>query len=99
MTDEHGKVVVVVRAPETTDTPCPKCSKPMTVKSGRFGKFLACSDYPDCKSTLPFSTGIPCPNNDGGMLVERRTKKGRTFFSCSKYPKCEYATWEIPKAE
>lgn len=99
MTDEHGKVVVVVKVPETTDTPCPKCSKPMTVKSGRFGKFLACSDYPDCKSTLPFSTGIPCPNDDGGMLVERRTKKGRTFFSCSKYPKCEYATWELPKAE
>lgn len=98
-TDEHGKVVVVVRAAETTDTLCPKCSKPMTVKSGRFGKFLACSDYPDCKSTLPFSTGIPCPNDDGGMLVERRTKKGRTFFSCSKYPKCEYATWELPKAE
>lgn len=98
-TDEHGKVVVVVRAPETTDTPCPKCSKPMTVKSGRFGKFLACSDYPDCKSTLPYSTGIPCPNNDEGMLVERRTKKGRTFYGCSKYPKCDYATWELPKAE
>ncbi len=98
-TDEHGKVVVVVRTPETTDTPCPKCSKPMTVKSGRFGKFLACSDYPDCKSTLPYSTGMPCPNNDDGMLVERRTKKGRTFYGCSKYPKCDYATWELPKAE
>ncbi|MBI5492991.1 MAG: type I DNA topoisomerase [Deltaproteobacteria bacterium] len=96
-TDEHGKVTAVERAAETTDTPCPKCGKQMVVKSGRFGKFLACSDYPDCKTTLPYSTGIPCPNGDGGTLVERRTKKGRMFFSCSKYPDCKYATWELPK--
>ncbi|MBI5587639.1 MAG: type I DNA topoisomerase [Deltaproteobacteria bacterium] len=98
-TDESGKVTVVERVEVATETPCPKCGKPMVVKSGRFGRFLACSDYPDCKSTLPLSTGIPCPNDDGGMLVERRTKKGRVFFSCSKYPKCEYATWEMPKKE
>ncbi|MBI5467963.1 MAG: type I DNA topoisomerase [Deltaproteobacteria bacterium] len=98
-TDGSGKVTVVERVEVTTETPCPKCGKPMVVKSGRFGRFLACSDYPDCKSTLPLSTGIPCPNEDGGMLVERRTKKGRVFFSCSKYPKCDYATWEMPKKE
>jgi len=97
--DETGKVTVVERVEVTTETPCPKCGKPMVVKSGRFGRFLACSEYPDCKSTLPLSTGIPCPNEDGGMLVERRTKKGRVFFSCSKYPKCDYATWEMPKKE
>ncbi|MFQ5736065.1 MAG: type I DNA topoisomerase [Thermodesulfobacteriota bacterium] len=98
-TDEDGKVVPVERQEQTVDTMCPKCGKPMTLKSGRFGRFLACSDYPECKTTLPYSTGIQCPNDDGGMLVERRTKKGRTFFSCSKYPKCDYATWQLPKAE
>ncbi|MBI4950373.1 MAG: type I DNA topoisomerase [Deltaproteobacteria bacterium] len=96
-TDNDGKVVAIERVAETVETLCPKCGKQMTVKSGRFGRFLACSDYPNCKSTLPVSTGIPCPNDDGGMLVERRTKKGRVFFSCSKYPKCSYATWEMPK--
>ncbi len=95
--DEHGKVTAVARVAETTTTPCPKCGKLMAVKSGRFGKFLACTDYPACKTTLPYSTGIPCPNDDGGTLVERRTKKGRVFFSCSNYPKCDYATWELPK--
>lgn len=96
-TEEDGKIVVVEREEQTVDTPCPKCGKPMLLKSGRFGRFLACSDYPECKTTLPVSTGIPCPNDDGGMLVERRTKRGRVFFSCSKYPKCDYATWQLPK--
>ncbi|MBI5885609.1 MAG: type I DNA topoisomerase [Deltaproteobacteria bacterium] len=97
-TDETGKVKVVERRVETTDALCPKCGAPMVVKSGRFGKFIACSKYPECKTTQPYSTGIPCPNGDGGTLVERRTKKGgRVFFSCSLYPKCEYATWVLPK--
>ncbi len=95
--NEEGKVIPMERVAETTETPCPKCGKPMVVKSGRFGRFLACSDYPDCKSTLPLSTGITCPEGDGGMLVERRTKRGRVFYSCSNYPKCKYATWEFPK--
>ncbi|MDP2688674.1 MAG: topoisomerase DNA-binding C4 zinc finger domain-containing protein, partial [Deltaproteobacteria bacterium] len=98
-TDEEGKVVVVEREEQKVDTLCPKCGKPMLLKSGRFGRFLACSDYPDCKTTLPVSTGVPCPNGDGGMLVERRTKRGRVFFSCSNYPKCDYATWQLPKGE
>ncbi|HBG45800.1 MAG TPA: type I DNA topoisomerase [Deltaproteobacteria bacterium] len=98
-TGEDGKVVPLERTTETTDTPCPTCGKNMIVKSGRFGRFLACPDYPNCKTTKPLSTGIPCPNQDGGMIVERRTKRGRTFFSCSKYPSCTYATWEMPKAE
>lgn len=96
-TDGQGRVVAVERVAEVTTTPCPKCARLMVVKSGRFGKFMACSDYPACKTTLPYSTGIPCPNDDGGTLVERRTKRGRVFFSCSNYPKCDYATWELPK--
>src|SRR3990170_4881022 len=98
-TGEDGKIVALEKTAETTDTPCPTCGKQMVVKSGRFGRFLACSDYPNCKSTLPYSTGVPCPENDGGKLVERRTKKGRVFFSCSKYPSCKFATWDLQKLD
>ena len=98
-TGEDGKIVPMEKIAEVTDTPCPNCGKQMIVKSGRFGRFLACPDYPNCKSTLPYSTGVPCPENDGGKLVERRTKKGRVFFSCSRYPACKFATWDLQKLE
>lgn len=88
--------------PQTPDTPtdekCEKCGSEMVIKTGRFGKFLACTKYPDCKSTRPIPTGVKCPK-DGGDLIERRTKKGRSFWSCSNYPKCEFATWSRPVAE
>jgi len=79
---------------------CPKCGKAMVVKSGRFGRFLACSDYPDCKTSKAVSTGVNCPSEGcGGDLVERRSKRGKTFYSCSTYPECKYAIWERPVAE
>jgi len=80
---------------EPTDEKCPACGAPMVMKSGRFGKFLACSRYPECKTTKPVPTGVKCPE-DGGDLIERRTKKGRRFWSCSNYPKCEFAMWHKP---
>lgn len=97
-TEEDGKVVPIERVLEVRGE-CPKCSSPMVVKSGRFGRFLACSAYPKCKSTQPLTTGVPCPT-DGcdGELVEKRTKRGGLFFSCSRYPKCDYATWKDPTA-
>jgi len=99
MTDESGKVVPQERVVETTDAVCPKCGSPMAIKSGRFGRFLACTKYPECKSTMPYSTNIPCPDCNEGKLVERRTKKGgRVFFGCSQYPKCSYAAWKLPDA-
>jgi len=67
----------------------------MVIKSGRFGKFLACSKYPECKNTKPFSTGIKCPE-DGGDIAERRSKRGKLFWSCSNYPKCKFASWYKP---
>ena len=67
----------------------------MVLKSGRFGKFLACSKYPECKTTKPLATGVKCPE-DGGDIVERRTKRGKSFWSCSNYPKCKFATWHKP---
>lgn len=88
--------------PQVADTPtdevCDKCASPMVIKTGRFGKFMACTKYPECKSTRPLPTGVKCPK-DGGDLVERRTKKGRSFWSCSNYPKCDFATWSRPVAE
>jgi DNA topoisomerase-1 len=69
----------------------------MTVKRGRFGKFLACSAYPACKSTKPISLGIKCPEKEcNGDISEKRSKKGRIFYGCSKYPKCTFASWSKP---
>jgi DNA topoisomerase-1 len=80
---------------QQTDEVCEKCGSPMLIKSGRYGKFLACSRYPECKNTKPISTGIKCPK-DGGDIVERRSKKGKPFWSCSNYPECKFATWYKP---
>ena len=97
--DDDGRVVVVEREEEVRGQ-CPQCGKPMVLKSGRFGRFLACSDYPRCKTTRPYSTGIKCgAEGCDGELVERRTRKGRIFYSCSRYPQCEYATWKLPDKE
>jgi DNA topoisomerase-1 len=67
----------------------------MVIKNGRYGKFLACSRYPECKTTKAFSTGIKCPK-DGGDIVERRSRKGKQFWSCSNFPKCKFASWYKP---
>lgn len=96
-----GTIKIVPKEEITTDQKCDKCSSPMVVKTGRFGKFIACSAYPQCKTTKPLALGVKCPQPDcGGDLVQKRTKKGRSFFACSNYPKCEYALWDrpIPKA-
>ncbi|GAB4319320.1 MAG: type I DNA topoisomerase [Candidatus Zixiibacteriota bacterium] len=82
---------------QETDQECEKCGSPMVIKSGRFGQFLACSAYPKCKNTKPIPTGVKCPEERcTGELVPRRTKTGRTFYSCSRYPECKYAVWNRP---
>lgn len=92
-----GTIKIVPKLQETTDEKCEKCSSPMVVKSGRFGKFLACSAYPECKTTKPIALGVKCPQPEcGGDLVQKRTKKGRNFYSCSRYPQCEFALWDRP---
>jgi len=83
---------------EVTGELCSACGSQMVIKSGRFGKFLACSKYPECKTTRAVSTGMACPTC-GGALAERRTKKGRIFFGCSQYPNCKFATWDKPIKE
>ena len=92
-----GTIKVVPKQEITTDQVCDKCGSPMVVKIGRFGKFIACSAYPQCKTTKPLALGVKCPQPGcGGDLVQKRTRKGRSFFACSQYPKCEYALWDRP---
>ncbi|MCP9454768.1 MAG: type I DNA topoisomerase [Nitrospira sp.] len=92
-----GTIKVVPRQEITTDEVCDKCGSPMVVKSGRFGKFIACSAYPRCKTTKPLALGVQCPQPGcGGDLVQKRTRKGRSFFACSRYPQCEFAIWDRP---
>jgi DNA topoisomerase-1 len=85
---------------EETDARCDECGSPMVVKNGKFGRFLACTNYPACKFTKAWETGVRCPQEGcGGMIVERRSRKGRTFYSCSNYPTCSYALWDKPIPE
>jgi DNA topoisomerase-1 len=79
---------------------CPKCGHDLVQKWGRFGPFIACSDYPNCKHSEPWleKIGVTCPE-DGGDLVERRTRKGRVFYGCENYPECEFSSWKRPLAE
>lgn len=81
---------------EPTDEICPNCGRPMVIKMGRFGKFISCSGYPECKTTKPIvkATGAACPKCDGAV-VERRSKKGRTFYGCANYPKCDFLSWDL----
>jgi len=83
--------------PEPTDEKCDDCGAPMVIRSGRFGRFLACSRYPECKGRRPLvtKTGVACPR-DGGDLVERRSRKGRFFYGCANYPKCDFVVWSKP---
>lgn len=94
---EGGKIEVVTD--ETTDEVCPNCSKPMVIKRGRFGRFLACSAYPECKTSKPITTNIACPECKEGKLAERRSKRGKIFYSCNRYPECKFALWDRPVGE
>ncbi len=85
---------------DVTDIPCEKCGRMMVVKVGRFGKFLACPGYPECKNTKPFvvETNAKCPVC-GGKVIEKKSKKGYTFFGCDNYPDCNFMTWDKPTDE
>ena len=85
---------------EVTDTPCEKCGRMMVIKQGRFGKFLACPGFPDCRNAKPLlrNTGVTCPKC-GGRIVERKSRRGRAFFGCDHYPDCDYTTWDEPQQE
>ncbi|MGQ8871752.1 type I DNA topoisomerase [Paenibacillus sp. TSA_86.1] len=86
---------------EVSDEICEKCGKPLVYKLGRFGKFLACSGFPDCRNTKPIikDIGVTCPKCKEGHVVERRSKKGRIFYGCDKYPECDFVSWDRPSAK
>ncbi len=79
-----------------TDEICQECGSPMVIKAGRYGEFLACTQYPKCKHTRPVPMGIKCPTCKEGELVERRTRRGKSFYGCLRYPECEFSTWFRP---
>ncbi|WP_149454536.1 type I DNA topoisomerase [Pasteuria penetrans] len=101
----HGKLGVAEREMESveledeiSDEKCNLCELPMVYKFGRYGKFLACSGFPECRNTrtIAKSMGVQCPICEKGGIVERKSKKKRTFYGCDRYPECEYTSWEKP---
>jgi DNA topoisomerase I len=98
--DEKGNIVV--KAEETIEEKCETCGSELQIKYSRFGKFLACSKYPECKFTKSINKeiGLVCPLPDcDGQVIERRSRRGRMFFGCSKYPKCTFVSWDKPVME
>ena len=104
--DEKGKIQTVEPTIDATvDKACPQCNRPLVGKRGRYGEFLACSGYPDCKHTESVgngggqSTGVPCPQSGcEGEMVERKSKRGKVFYGCSRFPDCTQAMWDRPAA-
>lgn len=86
---------------EITDIICEKCGRPFAIKMGRYGKFLACTGFPECKNARPLfeEIGVTCPKCGEGHVVKRRSKKGRVFYGCDRYPDCDFVTWEKPTGE
>ncbi|HTB17334.1 MAG TPA: type I DNA topoisomerase [Bryobacteraceae bacterium] len=81
------------------DEKCPQCGNNLVLKNGRFGEFTACSTYPKCKYVKQKTIGVPCPNCSEGEVVERRSKRGKTFFGCNRYPECSFVAWGKPIPE
>ncbi len=88
-------------AERVSDVQCEKCGRMMVIKTGRYGEFLACPGYPECKNTKPIlkDTGVTCPKCKEGTIIERRSKKGKKFYGCSAYPKCDFVSWDPPHTE
>lgn len=97
--DKAQTNVEKVNTDRETDEICEKCGKPMVIKHGRFGEFLACTGFPECKNAkpLPQKSLGKCPECKEGEIVERKTKRGKKFWGCSRYPECKWATWDKPK--
>jgi len=94
---------IKVAEPEVIDEKCEQCGRPMLLRFGRYGKFLGCSGYPECKTVRslvrPVPTGVTCPDCGQGEIMEKRSRGGKTFYSCNRYPKCKFATWDRPVPE
>ena len=97
---EDMKDVKIQLEEDVTDIPCEKCGRLMIIKTGRFGRFLACPGYPDCKNAKPLvtKTNAKCPKC-GASVIEKKSKKGHTFFGCESWPECDFMTWDKPTNE
>jgi DNA topoisomerase-1 len=95
----QAEMPVTKSGPEPIGRACPTCGRELVIRYGRFGKFISCSGFPECRYTEPWllKIGVACPT-DGGELVERKTRKGRTFFGCVNYPNCDFTSWKKPLA-
>ena len=101
MLDKAWTNLEKVSMTQVSEETCPKCGRPMVIKVGRFGKFLACSGYPDCKTTMPYvvKTGVSCPQCGGELVKRISKKKKKVFYGCSKYPKCQFTVNRKPIAQ
>ena len=90
------------KAPEETGDLCPECGSPLVIRNGKYGEFIACSNYPNCKYIKKEEKEVKeitkCPKCNG-MIVEKVSKKGKVFYGCNNYPKCKVATWDIPTGD
>jgi DNA topoisomerase I len=94
---DYVKSLRKAKAPDRpTDEKCHLCGSPMVIKTGRFGEFLACTTYPKCKGTRAVPLGMKCPKCLEGDIAERRTKRGKSFWGCTRYPACDFSTWNRP---
>ena len=96
ITTEQG--LSAAKPDQPLDEKCPKCDANLVVKQGRFGAFTACSNYPTCRYVKLKSMGVACPN-DGGDIVERKSRRGRVFYGCANYPDCDFTLWNMPLQE
>jgi DNA topoisomerase-1 len=96
----QAEMPVVKTGPEPIGRACPDCGKELVIRYGRYGKFISCSGFPECRHTeaLLEKIGVTCPK-DGGDIVSRKTRKGRIFFGCANYPACDFTSWKRPMAQ
>ncbi len=88
---------VRVAREQSTGDQCPQCGAELAIKQGKFGRFVACSSYPECRYTAPVGTGVACPEAGcSGQLVEKRSRRGKVFYACNRYPDCQHAIWDRP---
>jgi DNA topoisomerase-1 len=95
--------IPAIQQEEPVGRPCPTCGNPLVIRYGRFGKFIGCATYPECRYTEPWleRTGVACPKcgeAHGGELIVRKNKRGRTFYGCARYPECDFRAWKLPES-
>jgi DNA topoisomerase-1 len=95
--DRQDDGSVKVREEERVGRDCSECDDgELIYKTGRFGRFVGCTNYPTCKNTEPVKTGVSCPKCDPGSIIEKQSRRGKIFYACDQYPKCDHAQWDQP---